>query len=150
MKWISTNNITEESFEHRLMFKYDRQNDKMLRRKYVYNLEFKSIFQTKYIHVHTHTRTYKTLRKSLINLTTKIIDLSSFIHRQIDRQNDKTSYQLGEYTCNEHTKKEHPKYIKIYKSMRKKIQTNRKINEDIQGRTYEWSINIHNDAQAHS
>ena len=34
MKWISTNNITEESFEHRLMFKYDRQNDKMLRRKY--------------------------------------------------------------------------------------------------------------------
>lgn len=46
-------------------------------------------------------------------------------------------------------KRENLKYMYTCKSMRKRKQTNRKKGKDFQGRTYEWPINIHNDAQAH-
>lgn len=70
----------------------------------------------------------------------------------MNRQNDRTSYKLGEYICNEYTKRQRASTIheEHCKSMRQRKQTKRKIDKKfIQERTLEWPINICNDTQAH-
>lgn len=62
-----------------------------------------------------------------------------YLHKWMDRQNDKTNYQLGEYIYNEiPRKRKYPKYMKnVYNSVH--VYKNDK---DIQQRTHKWPRNM--------